>query len=60
LKILKKIPLKLNENFPIETQIMLMLVDNDPNKRPSAEDLMKHDLYLEWELEVSRKTETQR
>lgn len=54
LKRLKLVPSEIRLNYPLEAQIMIILVDTDPNKRPSAEELMKLDILLEWENETKQ------
>lgn len=46
-------PATIKEQFPEESEIMLQLVNKDPEKRPSAEDIMKLDTYLKWEKTIS-------
>ncbi len=51
LKKLKLVPLDIKENFNDEAEIMIMLVDLDPNNRPSAETLMRHEIFMKCEKE---------
>lgn len=41
LKNFGRVPSKLLEDAPIEVEIILMMTNKDPQKRPSAVDLLK-------------------
>lgn len=43
-----KLPQSLLKNYPIESQIILLMVNKDPEQRPSAADLLKHPLMEQW------------
>jgi serine/threonine protein kinase len=45
LKKLRELPTALRESFPVECNIMTILVNSDPNNRPSSEELMKCELF---------------
>ena len=47
------LPASMKRNFGVESQIILMMVCNDADSRPSAENLLRHPLVAEWEREVS-------
>lgn len=40
------------QNFPIESQIILLMTSYEPEKRPDAADLLKSYLMIQWKSEV--------
>ena len=42
------LPQDVLNDFPIESQIIKILVNKDPESRPSAADLLKHPLLEQW------------
>ncbi len=48
LKNFGRVPKKLLENCPLEVDIILMMTNKDPEKRPSAVDLLKCSKMDEW------------
>lgn len=49
LKYRQKLPESMLKSYPIECEIMLMMVKLDASERPSAEDLLKHPIFQQWE-----------
>ena len=43
-----RLPERVLKNYPIEVQIILMMTNKDPLKRPSAQDLLKCAEMDEW------------
>ena len=57
-KLLQKIrtehdlPTEILESLPIESNIILLLTSQDPQRRPDARDLLKDPLMKDWKTEV--------
>ena len=49
LKYKGKLPEEMRANYGIECDIIMMMTNKDPNGRPSAEELLRHQLFQQWE-----------
>lgn len=48
LKYNNRLPENMTREYPIECQIMKILVNKDPESRPSAAEVLKHPLLDQW------------
>lgn len=46
------LPETVRQNYPTETEIILMMTRNDPSQRPSAAELQKSPLLEQWGKQI--------